>query len=169
MSKISPTQLRRVHEIDAWQLETDVAIVGFGGAGACAAIEAADAGAAVHIFEVASAGGGSTALSSAEIYMGGSGGTRVQCACGYENSTHDMFEYLMAAQGPSRPGGRAVAFRAARRAMRVGCRSATSRFSAAWRAGGPRRTIRARAEHSTISNLLTTTCGSIPGASRIRV
>ena len=100
MSKISPTKPRRVHEIDEWQLETDVAIVGFGGAGACAAIEAADAGAAVSIFELASASGGSTALSSAEIYMGGSGGTRVQRACGYEDSTDDMFKYLMAAQGP---------------------------------------------------------------------
>lgn len=83
-----------------WDMETDVAIVGFGGAGACAAIEASDCGAEVAIFELASAAGGSTALSSAEIYMGGNGGTRVQRACGLEDSTEDMFRYLMLANGP---------------------------------------------------------------------
>jgi len=94
-----PTHPRRLADVDRWDRETDVAIMGFGGAGACAAIEAHDAGARVAIFEVASASGGSTALSSAEIYMGGNGGTRVQRACGYEDSTEAMFEYLMAAQG----------------------------------------------------------------------
>jgi len=99
MSETRPTQPRRLSEVAQWDTETDVAIVGFGGAGACAAIEAADAGAEVAVFEVASAAGGSTALSSAEVYMGGGGGTRVQRACGYEDATEDMFNYLMAAQG----------------------------------------------------------------------
>ncbi len=99
MSQISPTHPRKLEDIDEWHLETDVAIVGFGGAGGCAAIEAADQGADVTIFEVAAASGGSTALSSAEIYMGGGGGTRVQRACGYEDSTEDLFNYLMLAQG----------------------------------------------------------------------
>jgi succinate dehydrogenase/fumarate reductase flavoprotein subunit len=94
-----PTRPRRLSDVASWFLETDVAIVGFGGAGACAAIEAADAGAEVAIFELASASGGSTALSSAEIYMGGGGGTRVQQACGYADSTEDMFRFLMATQG----------------------------------------------------------------------
>jgi len=85
--------------VENWHLETDVAIVGFGGAGACAAIEAADAGAEVALFEVASASGGSTELSSAEVYLGGNGGTRVQKACGYDDTTEDMFNYLMAAGG----------------------------------------------------------------------
>ncbi len=98
--KTSPTQARRVKDVDEWHIKTDVAIVGFGGAGGCAAIEAADAGSAVTIFEVASASGGSTAMSSAEIYMGGSGGTRVQRACGFEDSTEDMFTYMMMAAGP---------------------------------------------------------------------
>ncbi|MCA9506035.1 MAG: FAD-dependent oxidoreductase [Myxococcales bacterium] len=100
MSAIRPTRPRRLDEVSSWQLETDVAIVGFGGAGACAALEAHDAGAEVAIFEVSAASGGSTALSSAEIYMGGGGGTRVQRACGYDDSTEAMFAYLMAAQGP---------------------------------------------------------------------
>ena len=99
-SRTRPTQPRRLQDVEDWLLETDVAIVGFGGAGACAAIEAADAGASVALFEVASASGGSTALSSAEIYMGGSGGTRIQKVCGHEDQTEDMFRYLMATQGP---------------------------------------------------------------------
>jgi succinate dehydrogenase/fumarate reductase flavoprotein subunit len=81
-------------------METDVAIVGFGGAGGCAAIEVADAGSSAIIFELASASGGSTAMSSAEIYMGGNGGTRVQKACGFEDSTEDMVTYMMMAAGP---------------------------------------------------------------------
>lgn len=99
MQKISPTKPRRPEEVAEWHMETDVAVVGFGGAGACAAIEAADAGARVTIFEVASASGGSTALSSAEIYMGGSGGTRVQKACGYDDSTENMLNYMLLTQG----------------------------------------------------------------------
>ena len=99
MSQISPTHPRRLADVTHFDIETDVAVVGFGGAGGCAAIEAADAGADVAIFEVASASGGSTALSSAEIYMGGGGGTRVQQACGYDDSTEALFEYLKLCMG----------------------------------------------------------------------
>lgn len=99
MKEISPTRPRAFDEIDTWHIETDLAVVGFGGAGGCAAIEAHDEGADVTIFEVASASGGSTALSSAEIYMGGGGGTRVQRACGYDDTTEALYEYLRFAQG----------------------------------------------------------------------
>ena len=99
-SKTNPCQARNARDIDRWDSETDIAVVGFGGAGGCAAIEAADAGARVTIFELASEGGGSTAMSSAEIYMGGSGGTRVQRACGFEDETEDMFTYMMMSAGP---------------------------------------------------------------------
>lgn len=99
-SRTNPSQPRHSRDVARWDLETDVAIVGFGGAGGCAAIEAADAGAEVLIFELASASGGSTALSSAEIYMGGNGGTRVQRASGFEDSTEDMFQFMMACAGP---------------------------------------------------------------------
>lgn len=99
-SRTSPIHPRKLGEIGTWDIETDVAVVGFGGAGGCAAIEAADTGAEVIIFELASASGGSTALSSAEIYMGGDGGTRVQRACGFEDSTEDMYQYMMASAGP---------------------------------------------------------------------
>ncbi len=97
--KTTPTLPRRLGEISHWDMETDVAVVGFGGAGGCAAIEAADAGAEVIIFELAGGAGGSTALSSAEIYMGGSGGTRVQRASGFEDSTEAMFTYMMMCAG----------------------------------------------------------------------
>ncbi len=99
-AKTGPNRYRPLSQVANWNLETDVAIVGFGGAGACAAIEAADAGAEVVIFEAASASGGSTALSSAEIYMGGNGGTRVQQACGFNDQTEDMVTYMMMAAGP---------------------------------------------------------------------
>ena len=98
--RTNPCQARHARDVKQWDKETEVAIVGFGGAGGCAAIEAADAGATVTIFELASASGGSTAMSSAEIYMGGGGGTRVQRACGFEDSTEDMFTYMMMAAGP---------------------------------------------------------------------
>lgn len=96
----TPCKPRRARDVQQWDRETDVAIIGFGGAGGCAAIEAADAGADVIIFELASAAGGSTIMSSAEIYMGGNGGTRVQQACGFEDDTEDMVTYMMMAAGP---------------------------------------------------------------------
>ncbi len=100
MAKASPTKPRKLSDVKHWDFETDVAIVGYGGAGACAALEAADAGAETMIFEVASEAGGSTKLSSAEIYMGGNGGTRVQQACGFNDDTEDMVKYLMMSGGP---------------------------------------------------------------------
>ena len=99
-AKTNPARARHLRDVQQWDRDTDVAIVGFGGAGGCAAIEVADAGSSAIIFELASASGGSTALSSAEIYMGGSGGTRVQQACGFEDSTEDMITYMTMAAGP---------------------------------------------------------------------
>ncbi len=90
---------RASRDIPHWDRDCDVAIIGFGGAGACAAIEAADAGARVCLFELASASGGSTALSSAEIYLGGNGGTPVQQACGYRETPDNMIAYLTACFG----------------------------------------------------------------------
>lgn len=76
----------------------DVLVVGFGCAGATAAIEAAEAGAAVVALERAGAPGGSSALSGGEIYLGG--GTAVQEACGFTDSAAAMYAYLAAALGP---------------------------------------------------------------------
>ncbi|WP_269617729.1 FAD-dependent oxidoreductase [Zhongshania sp. BJYM1] len=97
--KTTATAPRNSKDIEHWDIDTDIAIIGFGGAGASAAIEAADAGSKVCIFELASASGGSTALSSAEIYMGGNGGTPVQQACGYHDETENMVNYLKACFG----------------------------------------------------------------------
>ncbi len=84
--------------LGGWDYHYDVVVVGYGGAGASAAIGAHDDGAKVAIFELGSAAGGSTALSSAELYLGG--GTRVQKACGYDDSAQAMYDYLMASNGP---------------------------------------------------------------------
>jgi len=99
-ARVQPDIARPARSVERWDYETDVAVIGMGGAGACAAIEACDAGADVLVFELASAPGGSTALSSAELYLGGSGGTRVQKACGYEDSSDAMYAYLCMSMGP---------------------------------------------------------------------
>ncbi len=81
-------------------METDVIVVGFGAAGACAAIEAAQAGAGVTLFEVASGSGGTSALSGGEIYLGGGGGTPAQQQAGFVDDTEDLYRYLLMAGGP---------------------------------------------------------------------
>jgi len=69
----------------------DVIVVGFGGAGACAAIEAQRQGARVLVLE-RFAGGGATARSGGIIYFGG--GSEQQHAAGYEDDAEQMFRYL---------------------------------------------------------------------------
>ncbi|WP_405146797.1 FAD-binding protein [Nocardia salmonicida] len=69
----------------------DVVIVGFGVAGASAAIEAADSGARVLVLD-RGYGGGATALSGGVVYAGG--GTRHQLAAGVQDSPENMFNYL---------------------------------------------------------------------------
>ena len=86
-------------DVQHWYAETDVLIIGGGGAGTSAAIEAADAGAKVMILEAASDAGGSTALAGGLIYMGG--GTPTQKACGFKDDTEEMFKHLMMASGPN--------------------------------------------------------------------
>lgn len=87
-------------EVPEWDMETDVAIIGFGAAGACAAIEAAEAGVSVMIFERNSGSGGASALSGGEIYIGGNGGSDAQRAAGFEDGTADFAAYLKMAGGP---------------------------------------------------------------------
>jgi 3-oxo-5alpha-steroid 4-dehydrogenase len=92
-----PSVPKSVNKVAHWDYEADVIVVGFGGAGASAAIEAGKAGAEVLVLERASAGGGSTAMAGGIIYFGG--GTPVQKACGFEDSAEEMFKYLIAASG----------------------------------------------------------------------
>jgi 3-oxo-5alpha-steroid 4-dehydrogenase len=70
---------------------TDVVVVGFGAAGACAAIEAADNGAEVLIVD-RFAGGGASALSGGVVYAGG--GTRYQRDAGVTDTVEAMTAYL---------------------------------------------------------------------------
>lgn len=69
----------------------DVIVVGFGAAGASAAIEAADRGARVLVLD-RGYGGGATAYSGGIIYAGG--GTAEQRAGGYPDSVENMRDYL---------------------------------------------------------------------------
>lgn len=71
--------------------EYDVIVVGFGAAGASAAIEAADAGAKVLVLD-RGYGGGATALSGGIVYAGG--GTQEQRDGGYTDTVDDMRAYL---------------------------------------------------------------------------
>jgi 3-oxo-5alpha-steroid 4-dehydrogenase len=83
----------------AWDIQADVVVVGFGAAGACAALEAAAAGSDVVVLD-RFAGGGATALSGGVVYAGG--GTSHQLAAGVRDSPDAMFSYL------SREAGDAV-------------------------------------------------------------
>lgn len=70
----------------------DIIIVGGGGAGLSAAIEATRAGASCIILEADTKLGGATALSGGVFYAAG---TSVQRAAGIEDSADEMFHYLM--------------------------------------------------------------------------
>jgi 3-oxo-5alpha-steroid 4-dehydrogenase len=89
---------RPASELEAWSDEADVVVVGFGAAGAAAAVDARAAGADVVVLERASAAGGAAALSDGMIYLGG--GTPLQRAAGFEDSTEAMRAFLLAACGP---------------------------------------------------------------------
>ena len=91
------TGVRWESEIATWDDETDVLVVGFGAAGASAAIEARTAGAQVTVLERAGAGGGTSSVSGGVLYLGG--GTALQRACGFEDTPEDMYAYLMASCG----------------------------------------------------------------------
>ncbi len=75
----------------AWDEETDVLVVGFGAAGASAAIEARARGARVLVADRFQ-GGGATRLSAGIVYFGG--GTRLQRDSGWDDSPEEMFRYL---------------------------------------------------------------------------
>lgn len=82
-----------LQDVASFDQETDVVIAGFGVAGACAALEARDAGADVVVCDRASGGGGTTNLATGHFYLGG--GTRPQLANGIEDTAEAMFRYLM--------------------------------------------------------------------------
>ena len=89
----------RARDVPAWDDESGVVVVGSGCAGVSAALGALEAGAEVLVLEAAGGLGGTSIVSSGQLYLGG--GTRVQRACGFEDTPEEMFEYLMASCGPA--------------------------------------------------------------------
>src|SRR5688572_27854746 len=74
-----------------WDTEVDLVIVGGGGAGLAAALEAAEQGVKALVLD-RSNGGGSTAINGGIICAGG--GTSVQKQAGVDDSAEAMFQYL---------------------------------------------------------------------------
>lgn len=94
VSTINPVgaalDVRSADEIH-WSDASDVVVVGWGGAGASAAIEAREHGAEVLVIDRFS-GGGASVLSGGVVYAGG--GTRYQKEAGFEDSPEAMAAYL---------------------------------------------------------------------------
>ena len=86
----APLRVDGEHSV-SWDDHCDVLVVGFGAAGASAAIEAAGAGADVIVTD-RFRGGGASAKSGGVVYAGG--GTRFQKTAGYDDSPEAMYEYL---------------------------------------------------------------------------
>jgi len=84
-----------------WDEEVDVAVVGLGGAGVCAALQAMESGARVMGID-RFGGGGATAISGGIVYAGG--GTRHQLAADFDKDSPDnMFAYLQQEVGDAVP------------------------------------------------------------------
>jgi 3-oxo-5alpha-steroid 4-dehydrogenase len=88
--------------VSDWDAEADVVVVGFGAAGACAALEAAAAGCSVLVLD-RFGGGGATALSGGVVYAGG--GTPPQRAAGVTDTPEAMLGYLRTEVGDAVPAG----------------------------------------------------------------
>ena len=74
-----------------WDDAADLVVVGFGGAGVAAALEAAEDGVNVLALDRYE-GGGSSAANGGVFYAGG--GTRIQREAGVEDTPEEMFKYL---------------------------------------------------------------------------
>ncbi len=87
---IDPPLVIEKPDRENWHGEADIIVVGFGGAGACAAIEARESGADVLAIDRFGAGG-ATAYSGGIFYAGE---TRFQSAVGISDSKEEMYKYL---------------------------------------------------------------------------
>ncbi|MBF0661518.1 FAD-dependent oxidoreductase [Rhodococcus sp. (in: high G+C Gram-positive bacteria)] len=94
----SPIRPISSETVGTWDFEADVVIAGYGIAGVSAAIGAAENGADVLVLERTGGGGGAAALSGGIVYLGG--GTRVQKACGFDDTPENMKTFLAEALGP---------------------------------------------------------------------
>jgi len=86
----------------------DVVVVGLGVAGTSAVVEARQAGVDVLGVERGGTPGGTSANSGGLIYLGG--GTALQRACGFDDSTENMAAFLRAALGPGADEARLDAY-----------------------------------------------------------
>src|SRR4029450_10766934 len=93
-----PFHPRDASDVKHWHREADVVIVGAGGAGVCAALEARAAGASVLVLERAWKGGGTSAQARRPLPTGG--GTPLQKAGGFEDDPEEMYKSLLASCGP---------------------------------------------------------------------
>lgn len=85
----APLRVEDVKAVD-WDGEADIVVVGFGGAGVVACLQALEQGASVIAVD-RFAGGGATEKSGGVVYAGG---TEYQRAAGYNDSAEEMFNYL---------------------------------------------------------------------------
>ncbi|MGH8353558.1 MAG: FAD-binding protein, partial [Pseudomonas sp.] len=90
LEALAPLRVSAAEQL-AWDDQAELLVIGFGGAGVCAAIEARSQGLDVLALD-RFAGGGATARSGGVVYAGG--GTAQQAAAGYEDSPQAMFDYL---------------------------------------------------------------------------
>ncbi len=74
-----------------WHAQCEVLVIGWGAAGACAALQARTEGADVLVADRFT-GGGASARSGGVVYAGG--GTRQQQAAGFADTPEAMFDYL---------------------------------------------------------------------------
>jgi 3-oxo-5alpha-steroid 4-dehydrogenase len=82
-------------EIATWHFTADVVVVGYGIAGTSAALGATSVTASVLVLERA---GGSEGTCGGLLYLGG--GTPMQQAMGWADTTEEMYTHLLAALGP---------------------------------------------------------------------
>ncbi len=80
--------------VSEWHNKADVLIIGFGAAGASAALGAKENNADVLVLERGSGISGTTTVATGHFYLGG--GTRPQLVNGIEDSSDEMYKYLMA-------------------------------------------------------------------------
>ncbi len=90
-SEIEPAVTIASADALRWDIETDVAVVGAGCAGATAALEAKSRGAKVLLLD-RFLGGGASGMSGGIMYYGG--GTKYQQQAGYKDTPDNMFNYL---------------------------------------------------------------------------
>ncbi|WP_460124334.1 FAD-binding protein [Pseudomonas sp. S2_C03] len=90
-SNVGPPEVVKNADDLQWDVESDFVVVGYGGAGIAAALQAAEKGLDVLAVD-AFAGGGATAMNGGIFYAGG--GTSVQHQAGVVDSPDNMFRYL---------------------------------------------------------------------------